>query len=42
MLKESGEKKEHWENCDYEIYLSNSDELSYLLNLIGQSYEKNS
>ncbi len=42
MLKDSGEKQGHWGNGDYEIYLSTGEELSYLLTLIKQSYEKNS
>lgn len=32
----------HWGNGDYEIHLSHSEELSYLLTLVKQSYEKNS
>ncbi len=31
----------HWGNGDYEIQLSTSNELPYLLNLIRQSYDKN-
>ena len=31
----------HWGNGDYEIQLSTSNELPYLLTLIKQSYEKN-
>ncbi len=32
----------HWGNGDYEMHLSTSEELLYLLTLIKQSYEKNS
>lgn len=32
----------HWGNGDYEISLSSPDEISYLMTLIKQSYEKNS
>jgi predicted transport protein len=32
----------HWGNGDYEVHLSSSDEIPYLLSLIKQSYESNS
>ena len=31
----------HWGNGDYEIHLSNSDQINYLMTLIRQSYDKN-
>lgn len=42
MRKESGEKIGHHGNGDYQIHFSPTDDISYLLTLIKQSYEQNS
>ena len=35
-------KTGHWGNGDYEISITNSDDLEYISSLIKQSYKKNS
>ncbi len=42
MLKDDGTKIGHWGNGDYEIQISPTDDLDYLMTLIKQSYQKHS
>lgn len=41
MIAIDASNKGHWGNGDYEIHLFPGDELTYLMTLIKQSYEKN-